>query len=57
MMEPLVLVQPGPVTSVLARRAASDLPLGRTPLNRIETRGAAVYRTINQGAQSSQSSP
>ena len=30
--------QPGPVTSALARRAASDLPLGRTPLHRLKTR-------------------
>ena len=55
-MEPAVLVQPGPVTSALARRAASDLPLGRTPLHRMKTRGVGVSCPINQGEQSLQAS-
>ena len=53
MEEPLVWAPHGPVTSALARRAASDLPLGRTPLQRPRTRGVGVLCTINQGAQSS----
>ena len=56
-MEPVVLVQPGPVTSALARRAASDLPLGRTPFYRLKTREFGLYCIINQAEQSSLASP
>ena len=47
----------GPESSALARRAASDLPQGRTPLHRIETRDVGVSCTINQEEQSLLASP
>ena len=47
----------GPVTSALARRAASDLPQGRTPLHRLKTRDVGCSCTINQEEQSLLASP
>ena len=44
--------QPGPESSALARRAASDLPLGRAPLHRPKARNVTVLCPINQEVQS-----
>ena len=50
-MEPLILVPLGPESSALARRAASDLPYGRTHLHRLKARNFGVPCTINQEVQ------